>query len=88
MALQLDITKKVYGQNIIIKNAYHRVEEYGGNKKEMTFKLVSYDSKIENVVEEKYYNFEPDVSDNSYNLFKQAYEYLKTKKEFELAVDI
>lgn len=83
----MTVNKYAFGQTVLITDAYHRVESIGGNKDNLTFKLVSYDGICTHEVSDNFYNFKPSVADDAFNFIKQCYEYLKTLDEYADAVD-
>lgn len=76
-----------------ITSAYFRINAINGDKDNIYFSLVVYVSR-EVFLEGKeqlgtiYYNFIPDLSDESSNFFKQAYTYLKLIDDFRDANDV
>jgi hypothetical protein len=83
------ISKNYNFRDIIISNAYFRIDNLNGNKNGINIILGIYSNKDSSkAIETKLYTFVPNVLDNSKNFIKQGYEYLKTLDEFKDAVDL
>lgn len=68
-----------------INNQYCRVENFGGNKKELVFVLRGYENaSAEKIVSENGFVFKPD-GDGRWDA--QAYNHLKTLPQYADAVD-
>lgn len=87
MALTITKTENVFGQEVTIPNAYHRIERINGNKDLIEIELLSYDESQSHMIESNFYKFKPSVQDDALNFIKQGYNYLKTLPEFMDAVD-
>ena len=85
MALNKIVELFVYGEKIILRNAYIKIDHVNGTKTQVQAKYVVYSNKDGESVEEKYCNFTPDMDGT--NFIKQAYEHLKTLSEFADATD-
>ena len=85
MALNKIVELSVYGEKIILRNAYIKIDHVNGTKTQVQAKYVVYSNKDGEIVEEKYCNFMPDM--DGANFIKQAYEHLKTLPEFAGATD-
>jgi|APGre2960657404_1045060.scaffolds.fasta_scaffold07328_3 hypothetical protein len=85
MALNKIVEIVVYGEKIILRNAYVKIDRVNGNKTQVQAKYVVYSNKDGEIVEEKYCDFTPDM--DGANFIKQAYEHLKTMPEFAGATD-
>jgi hypothetical protein len=85
MALNKIVEITVYGEKLILRNAYIKIDHVNGNKAQVKAKYVIYSDKNGDIVEEIYVDFVPDMQ--GYNFIKQAYEHLKTLPEFAGAVD-
>jgi len=85
MALNKIVEIVVYGEKIILRNAYVKIERVNGSKTQVQAKYVVYSTKDGEIVEEKYCDFIPDM--DGANFIKQAYEHLKTMPEFAGATD-
>lgn len=87
MALQTNINRSAYGQEINIGPCYVKVETVFCNKQkakaDVSFQLGSSDSEQ---VDKKSFAFDLDL--NGGNPIKQAYEHLKTLPEFAGAADV
>lgn len=59
-----------------------------GSKENLCLEVAFYYKDSEFIVNKDFYLFTPDISNNSRNFIKQGYEYLKTLKEFDNAIDI
>ncbi|MEK4721526.1 hypothetical protein NST66_29010 [Priestia sp. FSL W8-0524] len=76
-----------------VTDAYHRIETYNGDKKELKFTLVSYLDKTaategKAALREETFSCPPNLADYSYNFIKQGYQYLKTLDQFKDAIDV
>lgn len=82
MAIKKDINLET---GVCVNNAYCRIENITIDKHNMNFNIRKYADKDKPFFDEQYlscsYNIECE------NLFKQAYEYLKTLEEFKDAED-
>lgn len=85
MALTKTIVKKVYGQDVAIKNVYIVVNEIQGNKKEANILVNFYSEDKTEIIEVKSYTY--NLSLEGDNFIKQAYNHLKTLEEFKDAED-
>lgn len=77
---------------ICINNSYARVSTIGGDKNSLIINLCAYLDKEafldgKDFIKQSTFQFTPDVSDESNNFIKQAYDYLKTLPGYEDAVD-
>ena len=88
MALQKTVDKQVFGQYVVISNAYHRIERIEGNKESVRFVLNTYTNDLEHLVESNVYQFVPLQDEDAPRWDKQGYEYLKTTDEFSDAIDV
>ena len=89
MALSKDVTLE---SGLIVENAYIRITEIAGNKHQLNIIVNSYISQQafqdgKTFLEQKLYSFTPSVEEGSPNFIKQGYEFLKTLKEYQDAVD-
>lgn len=89
MAISKNIT---LNNGLTVNNAYIRVDTISGFKGGLDISVNSYVSKEvfedgQGYLEQKIYNFVPDVSDTALNFIKQGYEYLKTLDEYKDTVD-
>lgn len=76
-----------------VYNAYYRLNSLSGDKDNIEFVMHGYASKsLRNEgagrIDEEYYSFTPDTSEDATNFIKQAYEYLKTLPEYADAIDV
>lgn len=85
MALTKTVIKKVFGQDVAIKNVYIEVNEIQGNKKEANILVNFYSEDKTEIIEVKSYTY--NLSLEGDNFIKQAYEHLKTLDEFKDAED-
>jgi|SaaInlStandDraft_4_1057021.scaffolds.fasta_scaffold235701_1 hypothetical protein len=83
MALTLD---RQTNFNLLINDAYNRVEDISLNKEEITFHLRSYLDVTQPFFREDIHTCVYDI--NGENPIKQAYEHLKTLPEFADAIDV
>lgn len=88
MALKQNVN---FENGISLNNAYIKILKLSGNKENIflevgVFKDFNYTD--DKYVKKSYYNFKPNVADNSDNFIKQGYEFLKTLEEFKGAMDI
>ena len=90
MALQKDWQKKIDGfdSELTAKNAYCKVANVNGSKLELTFEVHIFNSEKQNLIDRKFYSFQPSVTEDSKNFIAQAYEHLKTLPEFENSANI
>jgi hypothetical protein len=83
MALTKSIVKKAFGQDVVIKDAYIKVESIAGSKQAMSAVVqVKCDHEVVDVLN---CSFLPDLDGD--NFIKQAYKHLKTLPEFSGAID-
>ena len=77
---------------LIVENAYGKITSVGGGKNGAVIELKYYrDVEASTTLEPikvEYYNFIPSVDDTSDNFIKQGYEHIKTREEFEHALDV
>lgn len=78
---------------ISLVDAYIKIEMVAGSKDELTITTNSYVSQSASVegrpfVTQRYYVFQPSVTEDSPNFIKQGYEYLKSLAEFDGAIDV
>lgn len=78
---------------LVLPNAYYRISTVGGCKSNQILTLCLFSSQTaykdgKACMEQKYYDFTPDVSDGSSNFIKQGYEYIKSLPEFVDSLDI
>jgi hypothetical protein len=90
MALQKTVT---LNNGLQVQNAYIRIDTVSGYKSNITISVNSYVSQQDfkdgkGYLEQKFYNFIPNVEDDSKNIFKQGYYYLKTLDEYKDSIDI
>lgn len=89
MALTKEIQKTVYGQELILKDAYIQIVYLSGSKQKLRIDVNIYDSQSKaNLVQVENYEFIPSVQDGSENFIKQGYEFLKTLSEYKDALDV
>lgn len=91
MALSKNVTKSVYGKELIFDNAYHFIDAINWDKETNTadFTVICYDNKTDkNVLSQSNYKFSPAVESTSDNFIKQAYEYLLVQEEFSDAESV
>lgn len=91
MALKKNHIKIISTKEVIFEDAYHRISYISGNKERITFVVSIYAN--ENITPETFiesieYTFVPSEDENSIRWDKQAYAFLKTKPEYEDAMDI
>lgn len=77
---------------ITVNQAYARISEMKVNKESSELYLRYYLNQEtylsgKNELRQDYFSFNPDISDGSENLWKQAYIYLKYLPEFSGAID-
>lgn len=89
MALQKNITLQ---KELVITNAYIRIDTVNGYKGGLDISVNSYVSKeaFENgqrYLEQSFKSFVPSVADYAPNFIKQGYEHLKTLPEYANAID-
>lgn len=83
MALTKSIIKKVFGQDVVIKDAYIKVESIAGSKQAMSAVVhVKWGNEVVDVLN---CSFLPDLDGD--NFIKQAYKHMKTLPEFAGATD-
>ena len=72
-----------------VNNDYRVIENIYGDKEKINFLITIYPNKDTKnyFVNQKSYSFTPSFNDNSPNLIKQGYEYLKTLDEFKNSID-
>ena len=72
----------------ILHDAYIRVESINGTKNSLSFSVVAYNKKDNDmeVAQNMFFVFAPEI--NGTNFIKQAYGYLKTLPEFAGAKDV
>ncbi|WP_303984669.1 hypothetical protein [Niallia circulans] len=81
--------KEQITETLVVKDAYFQIVKIEGNKEKMDIVLSVYkDNTKKYVLETRVYSFNPSVSFDSPNNFKQGYEYLKTLPEFDGAIDV
>ncbi len=90
MALSKNI---VLGNGLTVDNSYIRIDTISGYKSGLDISVNSYVSRQDfkdgkGYLEQKFYNFVPNVDDNAKNFIKQGYEYLKTLDEYKDAISI
>lgn len=88
MALSKTIIKNIFGEELTLENAYIKIDSIQGDKNNIEFRVQMFNKTKEYLIDERFYNFIPDVLENSPNFIKQGYEYLKTLPEFQDAVDV
>lgn len=78
---------------IVIEGAYFRVDTVSGSKDRLTVSVNGYVSKdgFENgqsYLQQSFYSFVPDVSDNANNFIRQAYAFLKDMDAYIESEDV
>lgn len=92
--MALKINNKKFKSGLILNDVYCKINGIGGTQDLISVKIIYYmneNARIENKewLDEKIFNFKPNNEDNSYNIFKQAYDYLKTNdEEFIDSIDV
>lgn len=90
MALQLQNYNLYNG--LVSDQAYIRVDTVSGNKDNIVADIkvyVSQQASEENIpfIDQKFIDFTPNVTEDSLNYHRQAYEYMKTLPEYAEAAD-
>lgn len=86
MALSKKLTlKSNFNQDSTFDNTYIKVQNYFGNKNQMSFEVNTYDSKDGVLLNKQNYTFALDMQGD--NPIRQAYKHLKTLPEFAGATD-
>lgn len=85
MALTKNIQVNAFGQNIVVPNAYIKVNFVKGTKLEVSCSVITYAEDKTDIVKEQLFSFVPDLT--GANFIKQAYGYLKSLPEFSDAKD-
>lgn len=89
MALVSSVGKEIYGKVLKFDDAYHQITYYEGNKENTSLRVTVYNNEEKQyVIDVKNFRFIPSVEDNSSNIYKQGYGYLKALSEYENAIDI
>lgn len=89
MALQCEVIKYVYGEELVFKKAYHQITNISGNKEYIEIQVTSYkDNNKNEIIENKFYGLSPLQEEYSTRWDKQGYEYIKTLLEFKNSVDV
>lgn len=83
----------ILNNGLSVENAYIRIDTVAGYKGRLDISVNSYLSKEsflsnQGYLEQKMYNFIPNVEDDAINFIKQGYEYLKTLDEYRDTTDI
>lgn len=88
------ISKNIILNNgLTVENAYIRIDTINGYKGGLDISVNSYISQIDFIggkeyLDQKIYNFIPNIEDNASNFIKQGYEYLKSLEEYNGAIDL
>lgn len=90
MGLLQDI---ILPSGIDVKNAYFRVENFGGNNESIDVTITAYLDRQafltnKSSLIEKSYVIPHDINDDALNIVRQVYAYLKEKEGFQDAVDV
>lgn len=89
----LRIQQKEFKNGLLLNNVYCKISHIAGNQTEVhatIFYYINQDARTDDKchLEEKTFTFIHDNNENALNIFKQAYEYLKTNDiEFANAID-
>ncbi|MCB2300663.1 hypothetical protein [Clostridium tagluense] len=87
MALSKNITKNIFGKEVLLENTYCKIEYLGGNKNSISFQVNCYNNNIETIfIEQNLHVFNPILESND-NFIQQAYKYLKTLDDYKDAID-
>lgn len=85
MALSTDLTLSAFNQDVIIKDAYIKIDSIFGDKNTITLNVGIYQLPDKIELTRKGFSFAQDLDGK--NVIAQGYEYLKTLPEFSDAVD-
>lgn len=85
MALRKDITKEVYGTQIVIKDVEFKIMDLRGDKNRILMNVQGKISTQDEPIEVENYYFTPNL--DGINFIAQGYEYLKSLPEYLDAVD-
>jgi hypothetical protein len=85
MALSTDLTLSAFNQDVIIKNAYIKIDSIFGDKSTITLNVGIYQLPEKIELTRKGFSFTQDLDGK--NVIAQGYEYLKTLPEFSDAID-
>lgn len=90
MALKVDNMNLNNG--LVLENCYVKVESVSGTKEDLSFNMkifVNEQARVNNKswIDERQYNFTPDIGEDSENFIKQSYEYLKSLDDFKNSID-
>lgn len=85
MALSLDFKTQAFGQDIILKDSYVRVNSVYWDKHQATSIVQICDNENKSILNNVSYSFVPSMDGG--NFVKQTYEFLKTLPEFADAID-
>ncbi|MBN8434730.1 hypothetical protein JF536_11545 [Priestia flexa] len=89
MAIVKSIMVDVFGKELIFERAYYEISQINGSKEYINFTVNIYDNDNKrNLVKQQYYMFTPLITFNSFNIFRQAYEYMMSLPEFEGAIPL
>ena len=88
MALSKSITKTIYGQEVVIPNAYIKIKRISGHKGNLSVSVWTYDQADGDLIEQDSVTFVPSTASGSENFIKQAYEHLKTLDAYSDCADI
>jgi len=86
MAIQKTTNLNFHGVNVAFSECYIRLENFRGNKNEITITAVFYTNNREEVIKSDEYTFTPNL--DGQNFIAQGYKYLKTLPEFADAADV
>lgn len=85
MALKMDVK---LDNGLTVSGAYIKIEQVSVNKNCATMLVGTFiDDKNTIPIYEKFYMFDPEMSDDSKNIYAQGYAYLKTHTDFKNAID-
>ena len=80
MALSKDLTLSAFNQDVIIENAYIKIDSIFGDKRIINLNVGIYQLPEKNELTRKGFSFTQDLDGK--NVIAQGYEYLKTLPEF------